>query len=210
MHQTSDNLCEREKLGRYMTGEAIDTPSASGDGETRSSALKPLVRKSGEGRLARIEPATRDAHQLVYKSPFVRNFLRGDYNFCAAKIPLARDGKIKAIDNKFLEIENWFTSANRWLSGKPQRPFELESDSADVQVTHPLVGRLIRVLMQYDSIFGCTIFALMANSITADDRRNTLETIENKIKALKSLCIPEPTRFDADGNLQPGQQSDQV
>src|SRR5438067_1118482 len=50
------------------------------------SGLKPIERLTSDTRIARINPESDTTTVLRYSSQFARDYIRSDYNFCAAKI----------------------------------------------------------------------------------------------------------------------------
>lgn len=179
--------------------QELEAPLGAPQPSTSSSGLKPIARLVGEDRIKRIVPETAASAQVTYSSVYVRDFLRSAYNFCSSKFSVARSGKTRALDEKFREAELWFEKAIAWHANKSQTPIPIETDTVEVQVTHPLSGRLIRLLNQHDRLFALAIFARVANSISALEFEGTMKVAGSKIASIHQSCIPDNDRFAADG-----------
>ena len=93
-------------------------PSSESAGE---SGLRPLQALTSDSRLARINADTLAKTELPYYSKFAREFLRSDFNFAAAKMTVARGGKLIAIEAEFRAAEAFFKKALDWANKLPGR-----------------------------------------------------------------------------------------
>ncbi|MCK4120427.1 DUF1845 family protein [Ralstonia pseudosolanacearum] len=184
----------------------FDAPSSPQTNKSTKSGLKPIARLTGEERIKRIVPETAASTEVTFSSMYVRNFLRSAYNFCSSKFSVAHTGKIRAVDDKFREAEDWFERAIAWHATKSQVQIPMETETVEVQITHPLSGRLVRLLNQYDKLFSIALFARVANAISPGDFERTMDAANSKIGAIHQVCIPDNDRFAADGE-QTGESS---
>jgi hypothetical protein len=169
------------------------TPESSGTG------LKPIERLTSDSRIAKIVPQSDSRTVLKYSSLFARDFVRSDYNFCAAKVTVARNGKLRALDIAFREASEWFTKAIAWVEKHNAREFPLAHEEIELVVTHPLAGRLVRCLTQYDRLFIRSMEAVMSQKIQPTDRETILANAEKRIKHIVQVCIPDNDQYDFDG-----------
>ena len=167
------------------------------------SGLRPLQRLTGDSRLARINGDTLAQTELPYHSRFARDFLRGDFNFAAAKMTVARGGKLLAIEFEFRVAEAWFKKATAWADELPKRQTVVYPEMVTLQIKHAMSGRLVRLLTIYDQLFLKTMNALLARSISAESRERALNAGEARIKKIAYLCIPDNDRFAPEGLLLP-------
>jgi hypothetical protein len=166
-----------------------------------ATGLKPIQRMMSADRLARIHPETLAQTELRYSSVFARDFLRSDYNFCASKMTIARDGKLAAIDAEFRVAETWFKKANAFFELRPKRSVAVQPEAITLEIKHPLSGRLVRVVTLYDRLFIRTLEGLMAQSVSSHERENALNSAESRIKKIAWLCIPDSDQFTPEGTL---------
>lgn len=179
---------------------ASDTPVGSaGPSHATTTGLKPIERLTSYSRIERIVPNSQASTLLQYSSQFARTFIRSDYNFCAAKVVVARGGKIKALDKAFRDADEWLTKAIAWVENHNARPMPMAHETIELKITHPLAGRLVRCLTQYDRLFLRTIEALLGEHIQTADRENILANAEKRIRHIVQVCIPDNDEFDPDG-----------
>lgn len=165
------------------------------------SGLRPIERLNSEERLSRLTPSTASATKHSYCSKFARDFLDAHFYFCSAKFVVARGGKVKALDDAFREADQWFSSALDWIASTDQLEIPLFYEEKEVQVSHSLSGRLLRLLMQYDKIFAQTLYSINCGSISSDARETTTRIAAKRINAIHQLCIPDADKFAPDGSL---------
>jgi hypothetical protein len=182
------------------TPDAGDAPSPANSAPyATATGLKPIERLTSDSRIARIIPDSDASTLLEYCSLFARTFIRSDYNFCAAKVTVARGGKVKALDNAFREADTWLTKAIAWVEKHNSRPLVLPRESIELKVTHPLAGRLVRCLTQYDRLFARSLEALLSGKIETEGRENILANAEKRIRHIVFVCAPDNDEFDFDG-----------
>jgi len=177
--------------------------ATTADAAQPDTGLKPLTRLISEDRIGRIVPETATKVEVLFSSVFTRRFLHDDYNFCAAKCTVARDGKVKALDEAFREAEEWFARVNEWLAWKNQLEFAIGYESVVLEVPNPLAGRLLRLLNQYDKLSSATLFAQIGRSISGTERDTQLDIASRRINTIHALCIPDSDRFADDGSRLP-------
>src|SRR5260370_4005297 len=156
------------------------SPSKSNQRERASSPLP----DSRAIRASRIIPTTDSRTVLQYSSRFARDFIRSDYHFCAAKVAVARKGKVLALDRAFREADEWFTKASTWIEAHNARSFPLAHEEIELIVTHPLAGRLVRSLTRYDRIFTRSMETVLAQKISPDARANLLANAESRFRRI--------------------------
>ncbi|MBR8191563.1 DUF1845 domain-containing protein [Burkholderia vietnamiensis] len=167
-----------------------------------ASGLKPIQRLTSDTRIARIIPTSDSKTELRYRSQFARTFIRGDYNFCASKIAVARGGKTRALEIALRDLSEWLRKATAWVEKHNARKIEFPSESIKLEITRPLAGLLVRCLTQYDRLFVSTMEAVLADKITAQDRATILANAEGRIKHITLLCVPDTDQYDFDGSLR--------
>ena len=167
------------------------------------SGLRPIARLTSDDRLARINPETLAKTELHYYSAFAREFVRSDYNFCAAKMTLARGGKLLALEAEFRNAEAFFKKAIGWASRLHGRSTGHAPETVTLEIKHPLSGRLVRLLTIYDQLFIKTMEALIARTVMPLDRKTALGSAEARIKQIPFLCIPDNDRYAPEGVLLP-------
>ncbi|SAK86523.1 hypothetical protein AWB75_05843 [Caballeronia catudaia] len=167
------------------------------------SGLPPLSRLTSDSRLARIHAETLAQTELPYYSKFAREFLRSDFNFAAAKMTVARGGKLIAIEAEFRAAEAFFKKALDWANKLPGRRTPTQPELVTLEIKHAMSGRLVRVLSMYDQLFLKTMEALMFRSLTPQTRQAALEAAEIRVKQIPFLCIPDNNRFAPEGVLLP-------
>jgi hypothetical protein len=167
------------------------------------SGLRPLSRLTSDSRLARINADTLAETELPYYSKFTREFLRSDFNFAAAKMTVARGGKLIAIEAEFRAAEAFFKKALDWANKLPGRRTPVQPEMVTLEIKHAMSGRLVRLLLMYDQLFLKTMEALMLRSVTAQTRQAALEAAEIRVKQIPFLCIPDNNRFAPEGVLLP-------
>ncbi|WP_320534289.1 DUF1845 domain-containing protein [Robbsia andropogonis] len=166
-----------------------------------ASGLPEIQRLSGDSRLARITPHSHVTHTIGYCSRFAREFIRSDYNFCASKLTLARGGKLRAIEASFKSTEEWINKTLDWLSTRTSRTMAMTYDRIELNIPHPLAGRLIRLLNEYDTIFERSASAVFSDMLDGESRNNILRNAERRIGKIHLVCQPDNDRFDFDGTL---------
>lgn len=177
-----------------------DRPEHSDDPKLKSvSGLKPIDRLTSDTRVARIVPESDTVTVLHYSSQFARDFIRSDYNFCAAKIAVARGGKVQALQTALRDASEWLRKTSEWIARHDARPIEMLPEKIELVITRPLAGLLVRCLTQYDRIFVGSIAALLAEKITATDRANILANAEKRIRHVVQICMPDNDQYDFDG-----------
>jgi hypothetical protein len=194
-----------EPITEHDSPPPVDPPSpASNDAVV--SGLKPISRFSSDGRIGRTIPETSAVATISYCSVFVRDFLQRDYNFCSTKFSVAsvrRGGKIRALDECFRNAEQWYSSAIDRISAINRRPFEIAFDEQMVEITHPLSGRLVRLLNQHDRLFAYTLFAIRARTLQSGQRDTLMTSAGKLIGQIHALAMPDNDRFAPDGTLLP-------
>ncbi|RZF23605.1 DUF1845 domain-containing protein [Paraburkholderia sp. UYCP14C] len=168
-----------------------------------SSVLRPIKRLTSDDRLARIHPETLAKTELLYYSDFARTFVRSDYNFCAAKMTVARGGKLLALEAEFHTAETFFRKALAWANRLHGRRTGLEPERVTLEIKHPLSGRLVRLLTIYDRLFLKTMEALAGRSVMAHERKAALDAAAARLKQIPQLCIPDNDRYAPEGVLLP-------
>ncbi|SAL65250.1 DUF1845 domain-containing protein [Caballeronia humi] len=189
------------------TPEAEPNPSAPAPTSKGEGGLRRLDRLTNDTRLARINADTLAKTELPYHSGFAREFLRGDFNFAAAKMTVARGGKLIAIESEFRVAEGWFRKAMAWANDLPKRQTPSYPEFVTLEIKHAMSGRLVRLLTIYDQLFLLTMGALIARSLGSEARQGTLEAAQARIKKIAYLCIFDNDRFAPEGILlpEPGQ-----
>lgn len=177
-----------------------DRPERSDDPKLKSvSGLKPIERLTSDTRVARIVPESDTATVLHYSSQFARDFIRSDYNFCAAKIAVARGGKVLALQSALRDASEWLRKTSEWIARHDARPIDMLPEKIELVITRPLAGLLVRCLTQYDRIFVGSIAAMLAEKITSTDRANILANAERRIRHVVQICMPDNDQYDFDG-----------
>ncbi|WP_353557647.1 DUF1845 domain-containing protein [Paraburkholderia terrae] len=166
---------------------------------TPVSGLKPIDRLTSDSRLARINPESDAKTVLRYSSQFARNYIRSDYNFCAAKIAVARGGKVRALEAALRETSEWLRKTEKWLLRHQVRPIELPHDLIELTITRPLAGLLVRCLTQYDRVYARATERVLTGKITGDDRAGILNNAERRLKQIVQICMPDNDQYDFDG-----------
>ncbi|VWC42108.1 hypothetical protein BLA23254_07052 [Burkholderia lata] len=167
-----------------------------------STGLKPIQRLTSDSRIDKIVPDSDAVTILNYSSLFARTFVRSDYNFCAAKITVARGGKVRALEIALRDAADWMRKATAWVEKHNARSLAFPSEQIELKVTRPLAGLLVRCLTQYDRLFTATMEAQLADKITAQERANILKNAEGRILYVRTACIPDNDRYDADGTVR--------
>ena len=161
--------------------------------------LKPIARLTSDSRIDRIVPESDAVTLLEYRSRFARDFIRSDYNFCAAKVAVARGGKLRALDIALRDTGEWLRKAIAWVDKHNAREIALPYEVIELKVTRPLAGALVRCLTQYDRLFVKTLEAMLAAKIEAVDRQNILANAEKRFRHIVQVCIPDNDQYDFDG-----------
>lgn len=167
-----------------------------------STGLRPIQRLTSDSRIDKIVPDSDAVTILLYSSVFARTFIRSDYNFCAAKISVARGGKVRALETALRDTADWMRKATAWVERHNARSLTFPYEQIELKVTRPLAGLLVRCLTQYDRLFTASMEAQLAEMITQQDRVNILSNAEGRILHVKTLCIPDNDRYDADGTVR--------
>ncbi|AQH05495.1 DUF1845 domain-containing protein (plasmid) [Burkholderia sp. KK1] len=176
---------------------------ALGNESGAQTGLRPLNRLTNDSRLARINGDTLAKTELPYYSLFAREFLRADFNFAAAKMTVARGGKLIAIESEFRTAEAFMKKALAWAGKFPGRRAPTPPEMVTLEIKHAMSGRLVRLLSMYDQLFLKTMEALMARTMTAQVRQSALEAAEARINQIPFLCMPDNDRFAPEGVLLP-------
>ncbi|MEX3937517.1 DUF1845 domain-containing protein [Paraburkholderia phymatum] len=163
------------------------------------SGLKPIERLTSDSRVARINPESDAKTVLRYSSLFARNYIRSDYNFCAAKIAVARGGKVRALEAALRETSEWLRKTEQWLLRHNARPIELPHDLIELTITRPLAGLLVRCLTQYDRVYVRATERVVLGKITGDDRARILNNAERRLKHIVQICMPDNDQYDLVG-----------
>jgi len=203
---SSDMVQNTESQSEEIARAAVastDTALMSGYSQMALAAagLKPIARLSSDTRMDNIIPHSHATYTISYCSIFVRDFVRGSYNFCAAKMTVARGGKRRGLDQGFKDGEEWVYKTLDWLNERAGRHFPMNFAEIEVRIPHPMAGRLVRMLSEYDRIFEKSMAAMVAHHIDSDIREGILRNAERRVRQLQQLCIPDNDRFDVDGNL---------
>ncbi|WP_438396973.1 DUF1845 domain-containing protein [Caballeronia sp. DA-9] len=178
------------------------TPEASPYGPI-GSGLKPLARLTSDDRIARIIPDTHAQTELAYYSEFAREFLRAHYNFCSAKMSVARGGKRAAIENEFRVADEWFKRALAQTNKLPRRNLGIKPESVTLEMKNALSGRLVRLLSIYDVIFLRTLEGLLLGVVSGHQRKSALDAAEARLKQFPFICQPDNDRYAPEGVLLP-------
>ncbi|GMG94639.1 hypothetical protein Cmtc_58590 [Cupriavidus sp. TKC] len=157
-----------------------------------------------ETRVSKIVPQTDSGAEISYCTDFVRNFLRSDYNFATSKFSVAGKAKTLALDEAFRDAQQWMDAALAWIEKKPRRHISLKFDQRQLVVTHPLAGRLIRLLNQHDRLVHRVLGAYVAQAINDGEKDNAINGAARHIRAIHRLCIPDNDRFAPNGKLLEG------
>ena len=163
------------------------------------SGLKPIERLTSDTRLARINPESDAKTVLRYSSQFARNYIRSDYNFCAAKIAVARGGKVRALETALRETSEWLRKTEQWLLKHQVRPVELPHELIELTITRPLAGLLVRCLTQYDRVYARSTERVLTQKITGEERARLLNNAERRLKQIVQICMPDNDQYDFDG-----------
>ena len=158
---------------------------------------------SATSAVRRIHPETLAKTELHYYSAFAREFVRSDYNFCAAKMTVARGGKLFALEAEFRNAETFFRKALKWANRLHGRNTSLDPETVTLEIKHPLSGRLVRLLTIYDQLFLKTMEALVARTVMPHERKAALDSAQARIRQIPFLCIPDNDRYAAEGVLLP-------
>ena len=177
----------------------VPPPVQSAVSVAGSSGLKPIERLTSDTRIARINPESDAKTVLRYSSLFARNYIRSDYNFCAAKIAVARGGKVRALETALRETSEWLRKTEQWLLRHTVRPIELPHDLIELTITRPLAGLLVRCLTQYDRVYARATERVVRGKITGDDRARILNNAERRLKQIVQICMPDNDQYDLDG-----------
>jgi hypothetical protein len=172
--------------------------------ETGGTGLKPIERLTSDSRIARIIPQSDSRTILRYSSRFARDFVRSDYNFCAAKVTVARNGKLRALDAAFREANEWLTRTIAWIEKRNARSFLPPYEEIELLVTHPLAGRLVRCLTQYDRISTRSMEAVFDDKLQPDKRAAMLANAAERIRHIVHVCVPDNDQYDFDGSRREG------
>lgn len=179
-------------------GGAPDAP-ASLTGVPSGTRLKPFERLTSDTRYEKIIPDSAQVTVLKYSSIFVRSFVRSDYNFCAAKISVARDGKLRVLDRAMRETSEWFTKAITWTEQLGALNIPRRYETIELEVKRPLAGQLVRCLTQYERLFARAWSAHSSRLLSEERCTATLANAEKKLKHIVQLCMPDNEEYDFDG-----------
>ena len=212
IRQFIENLCLREHIQPENTMAAVplEIPDPSELPKQADSAaivaqngLKAIERLTSDERLDRIEAQTNAKTEHTYFSEFVRDFIRADFNFCAAKMAVARGGKLAALDAEFRVAEEFFKKASAWAKSRPGRSISIAPATITLEIKHASSGRLVRLLWKYDHLFKTTMESLHNRTVTANQRMQALDAAAARINQIKMLCIPDNDRYAPEGVLLP-------
>ncbi|MGF6997446.1 hypothetical protein P3T25_005823 [Paraburkholderia sp. GAS32] len=178
--------------------ESPDKDTTTG-GSAQPSGLKPIERLTSDSRIDRIRPESDAKTVLRYSSLFARTYIRSDYNFCAAKIAVARGGKTRALEKALRETSEWLRKTEQWLLRFEARPIELPHDMIELTITRPLAGLLVRCLTQYDRVYVRATERLARGKITDEQRLGILNNAERKLRLIVQICMPDNDQYTADG-----------
>ncbi|WP_434667846.1 DUF1845 domain-containing protein [Paraburkholderia sp. A3BS-1L] len=179
--------------GGAPNAPALLTAVPSGTG------LKPIARLTSDTRYAKIIPDSAQVTVLTYSSIFVRSYLRSDYNFCATKISVARDGKLRALDQAIRETSEWFTKAIAWTEQLGARNLPRHYETIELEVKRPLTGQLVRCLTQYERLFSRAWSAHASHRLSDERCAAMLANAEKKLRHIVMLCMPDNEEYDVDG-----------
>lgn len=188
----------------YSAGDI--PPPAPSDAEPSQwaralSGLTPIARLSGDTRMARIIPDSHHKHAIRYYSQFAREFIRGDYNFCAAKMTVARGGKVRAIEHAFKAGEEWYRKSVAWLLERSGREYRVIAATIEVDIPTALAGRLVRLLNEYDNVWCLSMGAVMSELLQPEARNSLLINARKRVEMVHQACIPDSAKFDHTGTL---------
>jgi hypothetical protein len=167
-----------------------------------STGLKPIQRLTSDSRHRQDRAGFRRGHDPALQLCLRTHVHPGDYNFCAAKIAVARGGKVLAVQTALRETADWMRKATAWVERNNARALTFPYEQIELKVTRPLAGLLVRCLTQYDRLFVASMEAQLAEKITPQDRANILKNAEGRILHVRTVCIPDNDRFDADGTAR--------
>ena len=187
-----------DRPGNAAQGGAPDAPAPL-TAVPSGTGLKPIERLTSDTRYEKIIPDSAQATTLKYSSIFVRTFLRSDYNFCASKISVARDGKLRALDQAIRETGEWFTKAIVWTEQLGARQIPRRYETIELEVKRPLAGQLVRCLTQYERLFARAWSAHASHLLSQERCTATLTNAEKKLKHIVQVCIPDNEEYDFDG-----------
>jgi hypothetical protein len=189
----------------HVSGEAIlgesEPETVAPEKKESQSGLKAISRLQGHERLAKIVPTSDNAVTLQYYSRYARDFVMRNYNFCASKMAVARNGKTLGIDLGFKAAEEWYVKANAWASNLDIAPFPLFAETIPLTVPHPSAGRLIRLLGEFDRFFVTLAGAAHAQSVTSEAHGRAINNAQARINYIHYLCRFDADHFDIDGTL---------
>ena len=157
------------------------------------SGLKPIERLTSDTRYAKIIPDAAQTTSLRYSSLFVRTFIRSDYNFCATKISVARDGKLRALDLAMRETGEWFTKANAWIEQLGARTLPRHFETIELEVKRPLAGQLVRCLTQYERLFA-RAFSARADQVLTRSGAPPCSLTPRRSSTVSSSCASRITK----------------
>jgi hypothetical protein len=192
---------ETHVCGEAITGEGSRPETVVPQKKESQSGLKAISRLQGNNRLAKIVPTSENEVTLQYYSRYARDFVMRNYNFCASKMAVARNGKTLGIDMGFKAAEDWYVKANAWAGNLDIAPFPLFAETISLTVPHPSAGRLIRLLGEFDRFFVTLAGAALAGSVTAEAHGRAINNAQSRINYIHYLCRFDADHFDIDGTL---------
>jgi hypothetical protein len=187
--------------GAPITGERSSLETSVPKYESQSG-LKAINRLQSDSRIAKIVPTSDNEITLQYYSRYARDFLTRHYNFCAAKLAVARNGKTLGIDLGFKDAEDWYIKANAWAADLDVSPYPLFAESITLSVPHPSAGRLLRLLSEFDRFFVNLAGAALAGSISGEGHERALNNAQARINTIHYLCRFDADHFEIDGTLR--------
>jgi hypothetical protein len=192
---------ETHVRGEAITGDGSKPATVVPEKKENRSGLKTISRLQGDNRVAKIVPTSDNEVTLQYYSRYARDFVMRNYNFCASKMAVARNGKTLAIDVAFKAAEDWYVKANAWASDLDISPFPLFAETIPLTVPHPSAGRLIRLLGEFDRFFVTLAGAALSGSVTGEGHERAISNAQSRINYIHYLCRFDADHFDIDGTL---------
>ncbi|WP_155887951.1 AcaB family transcriptional regulator [Cupriavidus sp. WS] len=198
-----DPIAVRSESERDHDVDGRGSGQVAGDAPPKDGGLRTIERFNSDDRIARIVPDTAAGATATYYSTFARDFLDANFYYCSAKFSVGRGGKVKALDLAFREAEDWFESSLADWEVRNQIQFAVASREIPVKITHPLAGRLLRLIRQYDRLFSISLFCSAARSVSGTEREQVLSAAARQISRIHRLCIPDNDKYAPDGSRLP-------
>ncbi|WP_231586613.1 hypothetical protein [Cupriavidus basilensis] len=198
-----DPIAVRSESERNRDVDEGESGQGASAGSPKDGGLRTIERFNSDDRIARIVPDTATGAIATYYSTFARDFLDANFYFCSAKFSVGRGGKVKALDIAFREAEDWFEASLADWEARNQIQFAVASREIQVQITHPLAGRLLRLVRQYDRLFSVSLFCSAARSVSGSEREQILNAAARRISQIHRLCMPDNDKYAPDGSRLP-------